>query len=108
MAVEMREALLQLQTDWKKRGRQIGFGLGIAQGYATLGQIGFAERIGYTAIGTVCNLAARLCAEAKDGQILISQRIAAAADSIAPLEEIGDLALKGLSQAVAVYNIARN
>ena len=106
MAIEMREALLQLQTDWKKRGRQIGFGLGIAQGYATLGQIGFAERIGYTAIGTVCNLAARLCAEAKDGQILISQRIAAAAESIAPLEEIGDLALKGLSQAVAVYNIA--
>ena len=69
---------------------------------------GFSERSGYTAIGTVCNLAARLCAEAKDGQILISQRIAAAADSIAPLEEIGDLALKGLSQAVAVYNIARN
>src|SRR5438067_2113605 len=66
MAIEMREALLQLQTDWKRRGRQIGFGIGIAQGYATLGQIGFAERIGYTAIGTVCNLAARLCAEAKD------------------------------------------
>jgi adenylate cyclase len=72
-----------------------------------LGQIGFAERVGYTAIGTVCNLASRLCAEAKDGQILVSQRIAAAAEGIAPLEEIGDLALKGLSQAVAVYNVAR-
>ena len=107
MAIEMREALLELQTEWKKRGRQIGFGLGIAQGYATLGQIGFAERVGYTAIGTVCNLAARLCAEAKDGQILVSQRIAAAAEGIAPLEEIGDLALKGLSQAVAVYNVAQ-
>ena len=107
MAVEMREALLELQTEWKKRGRQIGFGIGIAQGYATLGQIGFAERVGYTAIGTVCNLAARLCAEAKDGQILVSQRIAAAAEGIAALEEIGDLALKGLSQAVAVYNVAR-
>jgi class 3 adenylate cyclase len=107
MAVEMREALLQLQAEWKRRGRQIGFGIGIAQGYATLGQIGFAERIGYTAIGTVCNLAARLCAEAKDGQILISQRVAAAAEGIAPLEEIGDLALKGLSQAVAVYNVTR-
>jgi len=107
MAIEMREALLELQTEWKKRGRQIGFGLGIAQGYATLGQIGFAERVGYTAIGTVCNLAARLCAEAKDGQILVSQRIAAAAEGIAALEEIGDLALKGLSQAVAVYNVAR-
>jgi len=107
MAIEMREALLQLQADWKRRGRQIGFGIGIAQGYATLGQIGFAERIGYTAIGTVCNLAARLCAEAKDGQILIGQRVAAAAEGIATLEEIGDLALKGLSQAVAVYNVAR-
>src|SRR5262249_54965302 len=106
-AIEMREALLQLQADWKRRGRQIGFGIGIAQGYATLGQIGFAERIGYTAIGTVCNLSARLCAEAKDGQILISQRVAAAAEGMAALEEIGDLALKGLSQAVAVYNVGR-
>ena len=85
----------------------MGFGIGIAQGYATLGQIGFAERVDYTAIGTVCNLAARLCAEAKDGQILVSQRIAAAAEGIAALEEIGDLALKGLSQAVAVYNVTR-
>jgi class 3 adenylate cyclase/CheY-like chemotaxis protein len=107
MAIEMREALLELQAEWRKRGRAIGFGLGIAQGYATLGQIGFAERVGYTAIGTVCNLASRLCAEAKDGQILVSQRIAAAAEGIALLEEIGDVALKGLSQAVAVYNIAR-
>ncbi len=107
MAIEMREALLELQAEWRKRGRAIGFGLGIAQGYATLGQIGFAERVGYTAIGTVCNLASRLCAEAKDGQILVSQRIAAAAEGTALLEEIGDVALKGLSQAVAVYNIAR-
>jgi class 3 adenylate cyclase/CheY-like chemotaxis protein len=107
MAIEMREALFELQAEWRRRGRAIGFGLGIAQGYATLGQIGFAERVGYTAIGTVCNLASRLCAEAKDGQILVSQRIAAAADGIAPLEEIGDVALKGLSQAVAVYNVTR-
>jgi class 3 adenylate cyclase/CheY-like chemotaxis protein len=107
MAIKMREALLELQAEWRKRGRAIGFGLGIAQGYATLGQIGFAERVGYTAIGTVCNLASRLCAEAKDGQILVSQRIAAAAEGIAPLEEIGDVALKGLSQAVAVYNVTR-
>jgi adenylate cyclase len=108
MAIEMREALLELQVEWRKRGRAIGFGLGIAQGYATLGQIGFAERVGYTAIGTVCNLSARLCAEAKDGQILVSQRIAAAAESIAGLEEIGDVALKGLSQAVAVFNVMRD
>src|SRR5216110_2823478 len=107
MAVEMREALLELQTEWKKRGRQIGFGLGIAQGYATLGQIGFAERIHYTAIGTVCNLASRLCDQATDGQILISKRVAGAVERNVRLEEVGDLALKGLSQAVAVYNVAR-
>ena len=106
MAVEMREAMARLQAQWHRQGREIGFGAGIARGYATLGQIGFADRVDYTAIGTVCNLAARLCAEAKDGQILISRRVAAAVESIARLEEIGDLALKGLMQAVAVYNVA--
>ena len=79
--------------------------VGIAQGYATLGHIGFAERSGYTAIGTVCNLAARLCAEAKDGQILISGRVAAAVDNAVPLEDLGSLALKGLSQPVSAFNV---
>jgi len=106
MAVAMREAAAGLQAQWHRQGREIGFGVGVAQGYATLGQIGFADRVDYTAIGTVCNLAARLCAEAKDGQILISRRIAAAVEGLVRLEEIGDLALKGLMQAVAVYNIA--
>ncbi len=69
------------------------------------GQIGFAERVDYTAIGTVCNLAARLCEQAADGQILVSKRIAGAVEGNVRLEEIGDLALKGLSQAVAVYNV---
>jgi class 3 adenylate cyclase len=107
MAVEMREAVTALQAGWRRRGREVGFGVGIAQGYATLGQIGFAERVDYTAIGTVCNLAARLCDAAQDGQILVSKRVAAAVEGSVRLEEIGDLALKGLSQAVAVYNIAR-
>jgi adenylate cyclase len=106
MAVEMREAMARLQAGWRRQGREIGFGSGIARGYATLGQIGFAERVDYTAIGTVCNLAARLCAEARDGQILISRRVAAAVEDSVRLEEIGDLALKGLMQAVAVYNVA--
>jgi class 3 adenylate cyclase/putative methionine-R-sulfoxide reductase with GAF domain len=106
MGVAMREAAAGLQAQWCRQGREIGFGVGVAQGYATLGQIGFADRVDYTAIGTVCNLAARLCAEAKDGQILISRRVAAAIEGIVRLEEIGDLALKGLMQAVAVYNIA--
>ena len=90
--------------------RKVGFETpstraGISQGYATLGQIGFAERMDYTAIGTVTNLAARLCAEAKDGQILVSRRVAIAVEDSATLEEIGDLSLKGLSQTVAVYNV---
>ncbi len=105
MGVAMREAAAGLQAQWRRQGREIGFGVGVAQGYATLGQIGFADRVDYTAIGTVCNLAARLCDEAKDGQILISRRVAAAVEGIVRLEEIGDLALKGLVQAVAVYNV---
>ncbi len=106
MAVEMRRAVTGLQTGWRRRGHQIGFGVGIAQGYATLGQIGFAERIHYTAIGTVCNLASRLCDAALDRQILISKRVAGAVEASVRLEEIGDLALKGLSQAIGVFNIA--
>jgi adenylate cyclase len=105
MALEMRAAVAELQMGWRRRGLDIGFGIGIAQGYATLGQIGFAERIHYSAIGTVCNLASRLCDAAADGQILISKRVAGAVEGDVGLEEIGDLALKGLSQAVAVFNV---
>src|SRR5205814_4632728 len=74
MAVAMRETAQQVLRTWRRHGHDIGFGVGISQGYATLGQIGFAERMDYTAIGTVTNLAARLCAEAKDGQILVRCR----------------------------------
>jgi adenylate cyclase len=105
MTIAMRAAVGELQSGWRRRGFDLGFGIGVAQGYATLGRIGFEERVDYTAIGTVSNLAARLCAEAQDGQILISKRVAAAVGDIAMLEEIGNLALKGLSQAVAVYNV---
>ena len=105
MAVAMREAAQKLLQTWRRHGHDIGFGVGISQGYATLGQIGFAERMDYTAIGTVTNLAARLCGEAKDGQILISRRVAIAVEDTTTLDEIGDLSLMGLSQAVAVYNV---
>jgi adenylate cyclase len=105
MAMAMREAAGSLITSWRRRDRDLGFGAGIAQGYATLGQIGFAERSGYTAIGTVCNLAARLCAEAKDGQILISGRVAAAIEKVIPLEDLGSLILKGLTQPVSAFNV---
>ena len=106
MAMAMREAANALIAAWRRRrGRVLGFGVGIAQGYATLGQIGFAERSGYTAIGTVCNLAARLCAEAKDGQILVAQSVAVAVEDTTPLEEVGELKLKGLTQPVSAYNV---
>src|SRR5262249_49155823 len=105
MAVAMREAAVGLISSWRRFGRDLGFGAGIAQGYATLGQIGFSERSGYTAIGTVCNVAARLCAEAKDGQILISQRVAARLDENIAIEDIGALTLKGLTQPVVAYNV---
>jgi adenylate cyclase len=105
MAMAMREAAGTLIGSWRRRGRLLGFGAGIAQGYATLGQIGFAERSGYTAIGTVCNLAARLCAEAEDGQILIGQRVAVAIEETITLEEVGALTLKGLTQPVVAYNV---
>jgi adenylate cyclase len=105
MAVTMREAAGQLIAAWRERGRDLGFGAGIDQGYATLGQIGFSERSGYTAIGTVCNVAARLCAEAKDGQILLSQRVNAALKRSVGTEQVGGLALKGLAQPVVAYNV---
>jgi len=105
MAVAMREVAGTLIVAWRERGRELGFGAGIAQGYATLGQIGFAERSGYTAIGTVCNVAARLCAEAKDGQILLSQRVNVALKGSPATEQIGALTLKGLAQPVVAYNV---
>ena len=105
MAMAMRESASTLIADWRERGRDLGFGVGIAQGYATLGQIGFSERSGYTAIGTVCNVAARLCGEAKDGQILLSQRVNVALRGSFATEQVGALALKGLTQPVVAYNV---
>ena len=78
------------------------------RGYATLGQIGFSERSGYTATGTVCNLAARLCGEAKDGQILISSRIAEAVEAVVKLEDLGNVELKGLRRPVAAFNVVHS
>ncbi|MGH7063220.1 MAG: adenylate/guanylate cyclase domain-containing protein [Stellaceae bacterium] len=105
LAVDMREAVSRLARSWADRGHEIGFGVGIAQGYATLGQIGFEGRSDYSAIGTVTNLAARLCDEAKDGQILVTRRIVAALDGVARCEPLGDMTLKGLSRPVAVANV---
>src|SRR5215471_1682111 len=108
MAMAMRDAAGKLIAGWHRHGCELGFGAGIAQGYATLGQIGFADRSGYTAIGTVCNTASRLCAEAKDGQILVSSRIAEAVEAVAKLEDLGNLGLKGLRRPVAAFNVAQS
>lgn len=105
MAVAMRERMEQVISGWRRRGYILGFGIGIALGYATLGQIGYEGRFDYGAIGTVTNLASRLCAEAQTGQILISQRVGIAVDDLAIIESMGELTLKGLSKPVSTFNV---
>jgi class 3 adenylate cyclase len=104
MALAMRERVGQLTAAWKKRGWDLGVGVGIAQGYATLGAIGFEGRWDYGAIGTVTNLAARLCGEAKAGQILISQRLLATVENL-ECEPVGELVLKGFQRSVTTFNV---
>jgi len=105
LAIEMRAAAMALAADWRRRGHQLGFGVGIAQGYATLGQIGFEDRVDYTAIGTAVNLAARLCDAARDEQILVNQLAATAVETMITLEPMGELALKGLSRPMPVHQV---
>jgi adenylate cyclase len=105
LAVAMRDSFHSLAQSWEHRGYSIGFGVGIAQGYATLGRIGFEGRLDYAAIGTVTNVAARLCAEARDSHILVTHRIATEVGDAADLLPIGDLQLKGLSRPIPVYNV---
>jgi class 3 adenylate cyclase len=105
MAVAMRDAVAGLAARWRKRGWDLALGVGVAQGYATIGAIGFEGRLDYGAIGTVTNLAARLCGEAGAGQILVSSRVAAAVELIVEAEDIGALALKGLARPVPVWNV---
>ena len=105
MVVGMRERLGELIAWWRKRGHQLGFGVGIAQGYATMGKIGFEGRFDYAAIGTVTNLASRLCDEAQTEQILISQRVFGAVEEMVDVEPMGELALKGLNRPITTYNV---
>ena len=105
LAVAMRDAVAALAATWRRRGHQIGFGVGIAQGFATLGQIGFEGRFDYSAIGTVVNTAARLSDAAADGQILVTSRVAGAVGDLAELSDIGALAIKGLSRSLPASNV---
>jgi adenylate cyclase len=90
---------------WRRLGHELGFGIGIAMGYATLGQIGFEGRYDYGAIGAVVNLASRLCGEAADGQVLVNQRVHGVVEDLIQAEPVGELALKGLSRAVPAFNV---
>jgi class 3 adenylate cyclase len=105
MALEMRTAVAALAAGWKKRGHELGFGVGIANGYATLGAIGFEGRRDYGAIGPVTNLSARLCAEANAGQVLVSQRVHGKVEERIEAEHVGEMALKGLRRPVTAYNV---
>ena len=105
MAVAMRERVRGLTQVWQKRGHHLDFGVGVAQGYATLGKIGFEGRFDYGAIGTVTNLASRLCDEAQPGQILVSQRVYTGVEDLVDVEPLGDIPVKGLLKSVPVFNV---
>jgi adenylate cyclase len=105
MAIAMRDQSAGLAARWRKRGWDLALGVGVAQGYATIGAIGFEGRLDYGAIGTVTNLAARLCGEAGGGQILIAARVAAAVEGMIDAESVGPLTLKGLARPVPVWSV---
>ena len=107
MAVAMRERAAELASRWHRSGYELDLGIGIAKGFATIGAIGFEGRWDYGAIGTVTNLAARLCGEAKPGQILISPRLLPEVEQIVDIEEVGLLTVKGLARPVRALNIVR-
>ena len=107
MSIEMRAEVGRLATKWRTQGHELGFGIGIAHGFATLGCIGFEGRFQYSATGTVANLASRLCDEAHDGQILVDARVHAAVEGQAELEPVGELSLKGFRRPVPAFNVCR-
>jgi class 3 adenylate cyclase len=105
MALAMRDCVAELIGKWGKRGYELDLGIGIAQGYATIGAIGFEGRWDYGAIGPVTNLAARLCDEAKPGQILISKRVLAMVEGLVQVESAGELSLEGFHRPIPAYNV---
>ena len=107
MALAMRDRVRTLAEGWSRLGHDLGFGVGIAQGFATLGRIGYEGRFDYAAIGSVTNLAARLCAEAGAGQVLVSQRVFSAVDDVAVGESVGALELRGFSRPIRAFGVSR-
>jgi class 3 adenylate cyclase len=107
MAIAMRDAVQQLLDEWRRRGHTLGFGTGVDMGYATVGRIGFEGRFDYAAIGTVTNLSARLCQEASDGQILVSQRVYAEVESLVEAVALGALSLRGFARPLLAFSVLR-
>jgi adenylate cyclase len=105
MSLAMQESFAPLRAAWKKRGFELDLGIGIAQGYATLGAIGFEGRWDYACIGSVTNLAARLCSDAKGGQILTNQKTLSRMEDKVEAAPLGEVTLKGIAQPVPVFNI---
>lgn len=105
LALDMRERVNELGTQWRRKGHELGFGIGIATGFATVGQIGFQERREYTAIGSVINLASRLCDEAATGQIVIPARVLASVEQSVKVKALGELTLKGFDKPLAAYDV---
>jgi class 3 adenylate cyclase len=105
MALAMHVEFGKLAQGWKKRGYDLNVGIGIAQGYATLGAIGFDGRRDYGAIGSVCNMASRLCGEAKAGQILVTRRVLGEIEDVVDADSVGELTLKGFQKPVPAFNV---
>jgi class 3 adenylate cyclase len=105
MAIEMRREIAVLAEKWRTQGHELGFGIGIAHGFATMGCIGFEGRFQYSATGTVANLASRLCDEARNGQILVDAKVHATIESQVQLESVGELELKGFRRPVKAFNV---
>jgi adenylate cyclase len=107
MAVEMRDQVAKLAAGWRSQGHELGFGIGIAHGYATLGCVGFEGRFQYSATGTVPNLASRLCDQARNGQILVDAKVHAQVEGLAEMESVGELSLKGFHRPVKVFSVRK-
>jgi class 3 adenylate cyclase len=105
LAVAMRARVQELAEAWRREGHDLALGIGIAQGYATCGRIGFEGRYDYAAIGTVTNLAARLCSAAAPWQVLVTQRVSAAVEDVAVTQPVGELVLRGFSRPVATFDV---
>ncbi|HJZ10195.1 MAG TPA: response regulator [Trebonia sp.] len=106
MALAMRQRVQELADGWQRRGHELALGVGIAQGYATLGRIGYADRFEYASVGSVTNLAARLCAEAAPWQILVTQRVNAAAEELVVSRLVGELSLRGFSRPIRTFEVS--